>query len=218
MAAKLCVFGGEDSGKSELVIEIIHGKHTACIPLNTLSITRVIDGVKVCYHLWDGLLEHSSSERDQSRFSQADLFILCFSLHNRKSFTDIRKLWLPIIKEYPTIPVVLLGINSLHPQQENLPRKKVSVREIEALRKEVEAEQYLECQLQAAGAINKLFKEITLLSSPAQKKELVRDNSLVSISSCHSYSRNPLEVEKDKKKKISSWRKFFSCFGKLLFW
>jgi hypothetical protein len=91
----------------------------------------------------------------------------------------------------------------------------VTAREIEALRKEAEAERYIECQLQASGAINKLFKEITLLSFPVQKKELTRDNSLVSISSCHSHCRNPLEVEKDKKKSGSSWRKFFSCWGQL---
>jgi GTPase SAR1 family protein len=223
MASKLAFLGGNNSGKSELFYifndgsDITHS--TTSFTHSTTSFT--INGVEVSYHLWNVRQETTNSERGQSRFSKTDVFLLCFSLHNRKSFEDIRILWLSIVKEHPTIPVVLLGINTLPPQDALLTHKEVTVREIEDFQLEARFEQYLECQIQAPGAIDKFFKELSQLITCSQKRDfLIRDNSLVSISTFHSHSAKRLitfEIEKDKKKLGSSnWKTFFSCWGSVL--
>jgi GTPase SAR1 family protein len=214
MAAKLAFLGGDNSGKSELFYVLNDGSD---ITHHTTSFTKVINGVEVSYHLWNVRQETTNSERGQSRFSKTDVFLLCFSLHNRKSFEDIRALWLPIVKEHPTIPVVLLGINTLPPQDVLLTHKEVTVREIEDFQVEAGFEQYLECQIQLSGSIDKFFKELFQLIYSSQKREfLIRDNSLVSTSTFHSHSAKRLitfEIEKDKKKMSSSnWKTFFSCW------
>jgi GTPase SAR1 family protein len=157
MNSKLAFLGGDNSGKSELFYVLNDGSD---FTHSTTCLTKVINGVEVSYRLWNVRQETTSSERG-SQFSKTDVFIFCFSLHNRKSFEDIRTVWLPIAKEHPTIPVVLLGINTLPPQDAVLTHKEVNVHEIEDFQVEAGFAQYLECQIQASGAIDKFFKEIS---------------------------------------------------------
>ena len=72
-----------------------------------------IEGQTVTLNLWDtGGLDQYSSFR-QITFPQTDIFIIAFSLVDRKSFYNVKEKWLPEIKKLcpsSDVPKILVGL------------------------------------------------------------------------------------------------------------
>ena len=72
-----------------------------------------IEGQTVTLNLWDtGGLDQYSSFR-QITFAQTDIFIIAFSLVDRRSFCNVKQKWLPEIKKLcpsSDVPKILVGL------------------------------------------------------------------------------------------------------------
>jgi hypothetical protein len=158
VSAKCAFLGDDDSGKVELFYVLNAG---AEIKHDTIEITNTFDEMLTILHLWNVHFQNTKSARGQIRFSKADLFVVCFNIHNRQSFEDINIIWAPILKKNPTIPVVIFGINTLPLPYAIISPRSVNLPEIEALQTELGAEEYIEFEiLQSESIVDKIFDDL----------------------------------------------------------
>jgi Ras-related C3 botulinum toxin substrate 1 len=70
----------------------------------------IVDGRSVKLGLWDTA---GSEEYDRLRplaYPQTDVFLICFSLVDPKSFENVREKWYKEIRHHcPTTPIILVG-------------------------------------------------------------------------------------------------------------
>ena len=96
----------------------------------------------------------------ETYYNDADLFLFCFSIINRKSFNNIEKKWLPDVrKANKRSPIVLLGMKSdfrdevlSHDFQEKI--EMIPQFECEKLKKKIKAYDYIECSSKHQKNIN----------------------------------------------------------------
>lgn len=233
-AARCVLLGDVNSGKAELayVLKLQQQELESSIPPESLQrssyssysirenetisqMTGTFNGLPMTLDLWFVQDSTISSERAQGRFSKANLFVLVFSLHDHKSFENIRTLYLPEIQKYPNISVVLVGLNILPEHDAFSTSRAVTVREIESLLHEMKAEDYLECQIQKKDSLQKFYSDLCQIYFNNKRRRCSKEDSSRSIS-----SRTALEAEKDKEKNFHgeekfSLRKLFSCVSVL---
>ena len=78
-------------------------------------------------------------------YNDTDIFLLCFSIDNLRSFQNIFNKWYPEIHHYePSIPFILVGLKS--DQRHSIIKKEiVSIEEAQQKAKEIQALHYIEC-------------------------------------------------------------------------
>ncbi len=107
------------------------------------------------------------------------IILLCFSVGNRESFTNIRKKWYPEIKQYCSdIPVFIVGSkNDLREDEEfvlELAKHDVvpvTVDEGQQLAQETGAQAYLECSAKTNEGIEELFHTVAKTAGMVKPKK-----------------------------------------------
>ncbi|KAL7674268.1 hypothetical protein ACOME3_000547 [Neoechinorhynchus agilis] len=104
-----------------------------------------------CLSLWDTAGQEDYDRLRPLSYPQTDVFLLCFSLTNVASFTNITMKWLPEIKRYcPKTPFILVGTKvDLRDSDRTTNRRetgKIITREQgQNLAKKICAHAYIEC-------------------------------------------------------------------------
>jgi hypothetical protein len=171
--AKCVVLGGNNSGKAELFCSLNDDRDSS---EDSTSVTRKIGGVLTTLYLWNVYTGRLNPGRAQLRFAKSDLVVVCFSLHNRQSFEDIRQWVFPVLEENSFLPVILLGINS---REESTTSREVSKQEIDDLLGEITTSssdgvgcgKYIECDLHRPDLTDQLFHEFMRFHASALPKK-----------------------------------------------
>ncbi|XP_061178131.1 rho-related protein racA-like [Saccostrea echinata] len=111
---KVVVLGGDSVGKTSLIL--VKTKHKfpyRKVPqLADPTIVRTrIDGKSYTYSVWDTKkIEQCEQLHSPTPSLTSDVFVLCFSVDDRHSFTSLVQKWLPQLRtSFPYVPVVLVA-------------------------------------------------------------------------------------------------------------
>ena len=110
---KFTTAGDGGVGKTTLLFRYVRGSY----PWDHIPIVfeswvdhRVVDGNEVDIELWDVA---GSEEYDQLRplgYHDTNVFVLCFSLNEPSSFTNVKERWYPELSQHcPRTPILLVG-------------------------------------------------------------------------------------------------------------
>lgn len=115
------------------------------------------------------IFDHPSSEdinRIRSNdYPQADVFVICFSLVDARSFENVEKIWIPEINQYgPNKPFILVGTKSdlrqlfkIHSEIEQISKLQGNL-----LKERIGAFSYIECSALKRTNLNKVFEYAVL--------------------------------------------------------
>ncbi|CAK8673464.1 unnamed protein product [Clavelina lepadiformis] len=178
------------------------GKTPICIAYTTGVFPDYVPSVSEHYSAFttvDGLdyeltLTELSGLDDYARLralhydANTDLIIICFSLVNRKSFTNVTEKWIPEVRQYlPDANILLVGTKSdLRRDQSNLKsgrqRSEEPIKHDEGrqLSKMIKAERYMECSALTMEGINDLFSEAIRIIMNKSEKESTAESCTIS--------------------------------------
>uniref|UniRef100_A0A6B2LKQ1 Uncharacterized protein n=1 Tax=Arcella intermedia TaxID=1963864 RepID=A0A6B2LKQ1_9EUKA len=105
-----CVLLGDSAvGKTASLMTYSDGIFPSKVPSNyeTYSMNVVVDGCPINLGLWDSFGEDRISS---FATSQADVFVVMFSIVSRSSFGNAQNKWIPELREsFPDVPILLVG-------------------------------------------------------------------------------------------------------------
>ncbi|XP_055320245.1 ras-like GTP-binding protein RhoL [Sitodiplosis mosellana] len=113
-----------------------------------------LDNVKHLVKLHDTAGQEDYERLRQFVYKEADCFVLCYSIVDRTSFSNIAIKWYPELKPYKK-PIVLVGTKTDLTVGINL----VQVDEGEKLQRKINANQFLECSAKNNDNINEVIYE-----------------------------------------------------------
>ncbi|XP_037402648.1 rho-related GTP-binding protein RhoG-like [Pygocentrus nattereri] len=105
------------------------------------------------------------NQDDRSRpvaYGGTNVFILCFSISNRRSFDNIKVMWYPEVSQHsPEVPFLLVGTKKdLRRDLKKQNLTPVTKKQGKALAKEIKAVKYLECSTVEGGeGVKEVFEE-----------------------------------------------------------
>ena len=112
-----------------------------------------VDGRPISLGLWDTAGQEDYDRLRPLSYPVTDVFLLCFSVVNPKSFTNVADKWAPEIEHHcPGVPKILVGTKlDLRDSKEDIERLKaknespITQQQGEDMRKKIEAVAYMEC-------------------------------------------------------------------------
>ena len=111
-AFKCVIVGDSGVGKTSLLICYFKSSFPSHVPRMYDVFTKnvMIDDKVFVLNLWDTV---GTDDYDRIRplaYSQADVFLVCFSITDYKSFKNVKEKWCPEISLHcPKVPLVLVG-------------------------------------------------------------------------------------------------------------
>lgn len=161
---KVLLVGDNYVGKTCICIRLTSndfpGEHVPTVFDNFLAII-LVDKISAYATLWDTVAGEDYDRARQQGYSDTDVFLLCFSCNNPRSFESIRTKWLPEIRNHmPTTPFILVATKTdLKTDESALDllstvhnRGPISYEEGQALAEEIGAAAYMETSsLQGEG-------------------------------------------------------------------
>ncbi|KAM4732584.1 rho-related GTP-binding protein RhoG-like [Anableps anableps] len=126
-----------------------------------------VDGQTVTLNLWDTACREGYEMLDTLAYSQADVFIACFSIGSPSSYANIRLKWKPEVSQYrPKVPILLLGTKKdLRDDEETVKKLKeqglapTTLQQGNILAKQIGAFKYMECSALQQENIREVFEE-----------------------------------------------------------
>ncbi|XP_031623858.1 ras-like GTP-binding protein RhoL [Contarinia nasturtii] len=113
-----------------------------------------LDNVKHLVKLHDTAGQEDFERLRKIVYKEADCFVLCYSISDRKSFNNISNKWEPELRPYKK-PIVLVGTKSDLTVGINI----VQEEEGERLKRKINANQFLECSSKHNENINEVIYE-----------------------------------------------------------
>lgn len=90
-------------------------------------------------------------------YTNASIFMLCFSLNSRVSFENVKDKWSRELKKYaPGVPIILVGTQSDT-------TRAISEKEGKRMAKEIGALKYAECSAKTRNGVKECFGETVLI-------------------------------------------------------
>ena len=141
-----------------------------------------VDGRPISIGLWDTAGHNDYDRLRPLSYPQTDVFLLCFSVVNPKSFTNVADKWAPEIEHFcPGVPKILVGTKlDLRDNPEEIERLRerrkspIAQKQGEAMRKKIRAVAYMECSALTQAGLRDVFDEaikVVLFPDPDKKKE-----------------------------------------------
>lgn len=167
-----CVFVGDGAvGKTSLLVSYttnsFPGEYIPTV-FDNYTATLTYNGKPVTLRLWDTAGQEDYDRLRPLSYSEADLFVICFSLVNDHSLENAQSKWYPEIKRYCANPtIILLGAKSDlrdDPQTLGLLRVK-NANPITTIRGKtaanaIHAVRYIECSALTQRGVKGAFEEI----------------------------------------------------------
>jgi len=179
---KLVVVGDGAVGKTCLLIAYTAGafpKDYVPTVFDNYCANIVVDGATINLGLWDTAGQEEYDRLRPLSYPLTDVFLLCFSVVNPISFTNVYDRWYPeIIHHCPGAPVILVGTKiDLRDDPETLATLKakgqtpVTSKQAAKKARQLNCVKYLECSSQTQHGLNVVYEEAVRAVAKAKKKK-----------------------------------------------
>ncbi|XP_012945661.1 cell division control protein 42 homolog [Aplysia californica] len=188
---KCVVVGDGGVGKTSMLLRFVQGDFlTEYTPtdFDTFTVTMAVgnEWAPCSMTLVDTAGQETYDRLRTLTYSGTDVFIVCYSVADRDSYTNVRSRWLPELKEFkPKVPIILVGTQtdlrensskdssfssaSFCPQSPS----HVSYKEGKRLAQKVHAEMYAECSALTGEGLDKIFYQAMMTAAfPKRKRKL----------------------------------------------
>ncbi|KAJ5066110.1 hypothetical protein M0811_03443 [Anaeramoeba ignava] len=126
-----------------------------------------LDGDYIGLSLWDTAGQEDYDRLRPLSYPNTNIFLICFSIANQKSFESIKNKWIPELKEHaPNVPFILVGTQLEkrdNPKTINKLKEKglspITYQQGFELAKEINSFKYLECSARNKVNINEVIEE-----------------------------------------------------------
>eukprot|EP01091_Cochliopodium_minus_P007298 TRINITY_DN171_c0_g2_i1.p1 TRINITY_DN171_c0_g2~~TRINITY_DN171_c0_g2_i1.p1 ORF type:complete len:200 (-),score=58.27 TRINITY_DN171_c0_g2_i1:64-663(-) len=113
---KLVVVGDGAVGKTCLLVSYTSnafpGEYIPTV-FDNYSASVMHNGKPVCLNLWDTAGQDDYEKLRPLSYPQTDVFVVCYSIISRASFSNVKNKWIPELKYYsPNTPIVLVATKS----------------------------------------------------------------------------------------------------------
>jgi Ras-related C3 botulinum toxin substrate 1 len=158
---KLVLVGDGMVGKTSLLMAYTRSSGPAeYVPtvFDNMEAIIEVDGRPVKYSLWDTAGQEAYCRIRLLSYPRTDVFLLCFSLADRRSFLNVRHKWAAELSQHaPRVPIVLVGTkDDLRCSPEGGPGQ-VSAAEGAEMAREIKAAMYLECSALRRPTVKSIF-------------------------------------------------------------
>ncbi|XP_012939421.1 cdc42 homolog [Aplysia californica] len=195
---KCVVVGDGGVGKTSMLVRFVQGHfHTEYSPtdFDTFSVTMAVgnEWTPCSMTLMDTAGQETYDRLRTLTYSEADVFIVCFSVASRDSFSNVRARWLPELKSFkPKVPIILVGTQSdLREDSPERPRlssrdstfsslslssqtsSHVTYKEGKRLASEVLAEKFVECSARTGDGLDKIFYQAMMTAAFPKRKRVL---------------------------------------------
>jgi len=131
------------------------------------STNVMVDGRPYSLGLWDTAGQEDYDRLRPLSYPQTDVFLVCYSVLSRTSLNNVKAKWIPELRQYTDgAPIILVGTKSdlrndphmiAEFQEKGLTM--ISPEEAEAVRKEIGAQQHVECSALTQKGLKEVFEE-----------------------------------------------------------
>jgi len=157
---KVVFVGDRESSKTELLMSIVYGHYPSDYVPTVFDCSNVI--VKI--GKWEftlGLWDTSGSEPyDKLRplsYPGTNVFVLCFSVQHKLTFKNIKSRWMPEVRKFCNVPVVLCATQV--EERENS-KSVIKLEDGKAMAKEINAVVYVETSAKKMVGVNDILHSI----------------------------------------------------------
>jgi len=183
-SVKLVVVGDGTVGKTCLLIAYTTNSFPEeYVPtvFDNYSANVMVDGKTVSLGLWDTAGQEDYDRLRPLSYPSTDIFLICFSLVNPSSFTNVKTKWHPEVSHHcPDARVMLVGTKSdLKDNREVLDKlaqngqAPITQQQAEQMAKEIKAVGYLECSSLTQKGLKTVFDEaIKVVIFPKKKGKI----------------------------------------------
>jgi len=169
-SVKLVVVGDGTVGKTCLLIAYTTNTFPEeYVPtvFDNYSANVMIDNKTVSLGLWDTAGQEDYDRLRPLSYPSTDVFLICFSLVNPSSFTNVKNKWMPEVHHHcPDAKVLLVGTKiDLKEDKETLDKmaqqgqSPISHQQGEQMAREIKAVNYLECSSLTQKGLKAVFDE-----------------------------------------------------------
>ncbi|XP_056327094.1 ras homolog family member Ua [Danio aesculapii] len=206
-----CVLVGDGAvGKTSLIVSYTtNGYPTEYVPtaFDNFAAVVAVDGKPVKLQLCDTAGQDEFDKLRPLCYTNADVFLLCFSVVSPSSFQNVREKWVPEIRRHcPRAPILLVGTQSdlrqdvkVLIQLAQYKERPVEPQDASMCAEEVQAVSYMECSALTQKNLKEVFDTAIVASiqySDSQQQKRLK-------------KRTP-----DKMRKLSeSWWKKYCCLA-----
>ncbi|KAM0682279.1 Ras- C3 botulinum toxin substrate 2 [Mitosporidium daphniae] len=124
--------------------------------------------------LWDTAGQEDYDRLRPLSYPGTNIFLLCFSVDNVHSYENVTTKWLPELIHYaPKVPIVLVGTKTDLRKEKGEAGNFITQEQGEKLRKEIHADNYLECSALTQDGLKEVFDyaiKATLFPTGKKKK------------------------------------------------
>lgn len=163
-----CVVVGDDGvGKTSLLLSYI--SNSRCVKVfEEGSANVVVDGEPITLRLWDTIGQAEYDRLRPKAYPYTDVFIICFSLVQLRSYENVREKWYPEVRHHcPDVPVILAG-TMLDVREDDIQLtaefgctdlNSVTYQQGLTMAHEINATKYLECSALTQTGVGSVFDE-----------------------------------------------------------
>jgi small GTP-binding protein len=164
---KMVVIGDGGVGKTSLLERYTNESFDdSYIPTIFDNYTKIIEhgGKHYTLQLWDTAGQEEYEHVRKTSYSKTDAFIICFSLVNERSFSNVKHLWNPELQhEWPDGKIILVGTKKdlcdFDGENGNkIKLEKISVEKGNKLAEEIKAVEYYETSAKDNSGITDIFQ------------------------------------------------------------
>lgn len=153
--------------------------------------------------VWDTAGQEEYEKLRPITYKDSDIIILCYSIDNPDSYSNIIEKWYPELRYYcPTVPVILVGNKKdLRDQKNESDRMKqdlnfsnlsslVFIDSIQGdnLCKRIKANHFLECSVRTGENVKEVFDYAALIAEMNSK--LIKENKKINKTGCFKFCFN----------------------------
>lgn len=179
-----CVVVGDGSvGKTCMLISYttnsFPGEYVPTI-FDNYTANVFVDGRPISLGLWDTAGQDDYDRLRPLSYPDTDVFLICFSLVNPNSFSNVADKWYPEINHHaPGVPKILVGtkldLRDNTMEMERLRTRKqspITVQQGDAMKKRIGGVIYMECSALTQAGLKDIFDEaIKVVLFPETKKK-----------------------------------------------
>ena len=180
---KIVSVGDADSAKTSMLYTYEYGsfpdEYAPTIFENSSKLVKFDDDgdiKEIDLNIWDTAGQEQYQEMRPLAYQGVDLFLVCFSVVSRDSFSSVTETWIPEIRRYaPRVPAILVGTKidlRDDPREAIYHERPITFQQGAKCAATINAVTYLECSAKLGEGIEEIFNEAirTILHPKVESK------------------------------------------------